>query len=151
MEGSKRAAIGSDHAALEAKGKVAEHLRKLGWEVVDFTVLVDGRADYPVAGRKVALAVAEGGYRIGVLLCGTGLGMSYVANRVGGVRAALCLNSEFAALSREHNDANVLVMPGRATIYEPHEKILDVWLNTPFSGDERHARRIRMIDDPDAK
>lgn len=151
MEGAKRAAVGSDHAALEAKDQAAEHLRRLGWEVVDFTVLTDGRADYPLAGRKVALAVAGGDCRIGVLLCGTGLGMSYVANRVMGVRAALCLNCEFAALSREHNDANILIMPGRATVYEPREKILDVWLNTPFSGDARHSRRIGMIDDPDGK
>ncbi|MDR2390507.1 MAG: RpiB/LacA/LacB family sugar-phosphate isomerase [Planctomycetota bacterium] len=146
-----RVAVGSDHAAVEAKDKVARRLRELGWEVIDYTVVVDGKADYPKAGRKVALAVANGDCCKGVLLCGTGLGMSYVANRIGGVRAALCLNSEYAALSREHNDANILVMPGRATICEPHEKILRVWLDTPFSGDERHLRRIRMIDEPDAE
>jgi ribose 5-phosphate isomerase B len=150
METPKSIAIGSDHAALEIKDRLAGHLRDLGWEVRDFTVVVNGKADYPLAGRKAALAVAGGECQRGVLLCGTGLGMSYTANRVRGVRAALCLNSEFAALSREHNDANILVMPGRATIYEPHEKILDVWLATPFSGDERHVKRIRMIDDPDA-
>ena len=146
-----KVAIGSDHAAIEAKDRVAQRLREWGWEVIDYTVIVDGKADYPKAGRKVALAVAGGDCRKGVLLCGTGLGMSYVANRVRGVRAALCLNSEYAALAREHNDSNILVMPGRAVIYEPHEEILRVWLDTPFSGDERHARRIRMIDDPDAE
>ncbi len=147
----KKIAIGSDHAAAPVKDKLVEHLRKNGWEVKDYTVIVDGRADYPLAGRQVALAVAKGEFPRGVLLCGTGLGMSYVANRVPGVRAALCLNSEFAVLSREHNDANILVMPGRATIYEPQEKILDIWLATPFSGDERHVKRIKMIDDPNLK
>ena len=151
MSEPKKIAIGSDHAAAEVKDRLIKHLQNLGWEVKDFTKLVDGRADYPDAGRQVALAVARGDFPKGVLLCGTGLGMSYVANRVKGVRAALCLNSEFAILSREHNDANVLVMPGRATIYEPQEKILDVWLATPFSGDERHIKRIKMIDNPDAK
>ena len=145
----KKIAIGSDHAAAPVKDNLVRHLEAKGWEVVDFTHIVDGRADYPVAGHKVARAVASGEFPKGVLLCGTGLGMSYAANRHRGVRAALCLNSEFAVLSREHNDANILVMPGRATIYEPQEKILDVWLETPFSNDERHIKRIEMIEDVD--
>lgn len=142
----KKIAVGSDHAAAEVKDRLVKHLREMGWEVTDYTRLVDGRADYPGAGHQVAKGVASGEFPRGLLLCGTGLGMSYVANRYKGVRAALCLNSEFAALAREHNDSNVLVMPGRATIYEPHEKILDVWLSTPFSGDERHVKRIKMIE-----
>ncbi len=149
MSVEKRIAIGSDHAAAPVKDKLIKHLQDDGWEVKDYTVLVDGRADYPVAGFKVANAVANHEFPMGVLLCGTGLGMSYVANRVPGVRAALCTTKEFAILSREHNDANILVMPGRATIQDPHEEILDVWLATPFSGDERHIKRIRMIDNPE--
>lgn len=149
MSAEKRIAFGSDHAAAPVKDRLVEHLRDNGWEVKDFTVIVDGKADYPVAGRKVALAVASGEFHMGVLLCGTGLGMSYVANRVPGIRAALCTTKEFAVLSREHNDANILVMPGRAAIQDPQQDILDIWLATPFSGDERHIKRILMIDHPE--
>lgn len=151
MSEVKKIAVGSDHAAAEAKDRLVKHLKDLGWEVTDFTHIVDGRADYPDAGHKVAKGVSTGEFPKGLLLCGTGLGMSYVANRYKGVRAALCLNTEFAALAREHNDSNILVMPGRATIYEPHEKILDVWLSTPFSNDERHIKRIKMIEPPEQR
>lgn len=143
----KRIAVGSDHAAAQAKDELVAHLRALGWDVTDYTKIVDGRADYPAAGHKVAYAVQKGEFKKGLLLCGTGLGMSYVANRYGGIRAALCLNVEFAKLAREHNDSNILVMPGRATIYEPRTAILDAWLSTPFSGDERHVKRIAMIEE----
>ncbi len=146
MAEDKRIAVGSDHAALEVKDRLVAHLRNLGWEVRDFTEIVDGKADYPESAHKVAQAVAKGDFPKGMLLCGTGLGMSYAANRYHGVRAALCLDEEFAALSREHNDANILVMPGRAKIYAPQEKILDKWLNTPFSGDPRHVKRIEKIE-----
>lgn len=149
MNTVKRIAVGSDHAAAPVKDKLVEHLKRLGWEVTDYTRVVDGRADYPAAGHKVAKAVQAGEFPKGLLLCGTGLGMSYVANRYKGIRAALCLDTEFARLSREHNDSNILVMPGRAAAYAPHAEILDVWLDTPFSGDERHVKRIRMIDEPD--
>lgn len=147
MAEDKRIVVGSDHAAAETLAKLVEYLENRGWEVKNFTVVVDGRAEYPVAGHKAASAVQKGEFPKGILMCGTGLGMSYVANRYKGVRAALCMNVEFAKLSREHNDANILVMPGRATIYEPHEKILEAWLETPFSGDRRHVDRIRMIED----
>lgn len=147
MGEEKKIAVGSDHAAAEVMARLAAWLRDRGWEVEDYTEVVNGRAEYPVAGHKVARAVQKGDYPRGILMCGTGLGMSYVANRYPGVRGALCMNVEFAKLSREHNDANILVMPGRATIYEPHEKILEAWLETPFSGDERHVQRIRMIED----
>lgn len=151
MSEPKKIAVGSDHAAVEAKDLLIKHLRDKGWEVVDYTVIVDGRADYPVAGHKVARAVASGEFPRGLLLCGTGLGMSYVANRHPGVRAALCLSAEFAKLSRDHNDANVLVMPGRFDTREPREEILDAWLDAPFSGDERHVKRIEMIENLDIK
>lgn len=147
MSSEKRIAVGSDHAAAAVKDELVARLREQGWEVTDFTRVVDGRADYPIAGHKVARAVQKGEFPRGLLMCGTGLGMSYVANRYRGVRGALCLNVEFAKLSREHNDANILVMPGRATIYEPHADILDAWLNEPFSGDERHVKRIAMIEE----
>ncbi|MCC8180560.1 MAG: RpiB/LacA/LacB family sugar-phosphate isomerase [Planctomycetes bacterium] len=147
----KRIAVGSDHAAVEAKDKLIKHLQDNGYEVVDYTVVVDGKADYPTAGHKVAAAVAKGEFQRGLLMCGTGLGMSYTANRHPGVRAALCLDTEFARLSRDHNDANILVMPGRVKAYAPLTEILDTWLATPFSGDERHINRIRQIELPDAR
>ncbi len=146
MAEDKRIAVGSDHAAAEVKDRLVAYLRDLGWEVRDFTKLVDGKADYPDAAHQVARVVAKGDFPKGLLLCGTGLGMSYTANRYPGVRAALCLDEEFAKLSREHNDANILVMPGRAKIYAPPERILDAWLNTPFSGDARHMKRIEKIE-----
>lgn len=149
MSESKRIAVGSDHAAVPVKDQLVAHLKDLGWEVTDFTHVVDGRADYPIAGHKVARAVSNGEFPKGLLLCGTGLGMSYVANRYKGIRGSLCMNKEFAKLAREHNDSNILVMPGRAAIYEPQVEILDVWLETPFFGDERHIKRIKMIDDPE--
>lgn len=151
MPEDKKIAVGSDHAAAPVKDRLVQHLKDRGYAVTDCTVLVDGRADYPVAGRRVAEAVARGEFPRGLLLCGTGLGMSYVANRVKGVRAALCMNTEFAKLAREHNNANILVMPGRAAMYEPQETVLDAWLDTPFSNDPRHVRRIEMIDNPEPK
>lgn len=148
MPENKRIAIGSDHAAVEVKNRLIEFLKNNGWTVTDFTEVVDGRADYPIAAHKVAKAVQQGEYARGLLMCGTGLGVSYVANRYKDIRAALCLDSEYARLSREYNDSNVLVMPDRTTIYEPHETILQIWLATPFSGDERHVKRIAMIENP---
>ncbi len=148
MSEVKKIAIGSDHAAFDVKEQLKKHLQDLGWEVTDYTAVKDGAGDYPEVGRPVAEAVARGDFPKGVLLCGTGLGMSYVANRVPGIRAALCLTVEFAKLAREHNDSNILVMPGRAPSVDPQMAILDAWLDTPFSGAERHIRRINRIDHP---
>lgn len=148
MSEEMKIAVGSDHAAFATKEILKRHLVELGFNVVDFTKVEDGAGDYPGIGRPVAEAVAGGEFLRAVLLCGTGLGMSYVANRVPGIRAALCLTVEFAKLAREHNDSNILVMPGRAPSVDPHIDILDAWLNTPFSGVERHIRRIREIDRP---
>ncbi len=148
MSAVKKIAIGSDHAAFDVKEQLKKHLQDLGWEVTDYTAVKDGAGDYPEVGRPVAEAVARGDFPKGVLLCGTGLGMSYVANRVPGIRAALCLTVEFAKLAREHNDSNILVMPGRAPSVDPQMAILDAWLDTPFSGAERHIRRINRIDHP---
>lgn len=148
MSEVKKIAIGSDHAAFDVKEQLKKHLQDLGWEVTDYTAVQDGAGDYPEVARPVAEAVARGDFPKAVLLCGTGLGMSYVANRVPGIRAALCVTVEFAKLSREHNDSNILVMPGRAPSVDPQIDILDAWLNTPFSNAERHIRRIYRIDHP---
>ena len=151
MQKNKIIAIGSDHAAKDVKDMLKQTLEADDWKVVDFTVVKDGAGDYPEVAHPLAQAVSEGKYDKGVLLCGTGLGMSYVANRYPGVRAALCLSAEFARLSREHNDANILVMPGRAPAIDLHSEILDAWLTTPFSGAERHQRRIFRIDHPNGE
>jgi sugar-phosphate isomerases, RpiB/LacA/LacB family len=148
MSEVKKIAIGSDHAAFDVKEQLKKHLQDLGWEVTDYTAVQDGAGDYPEVARPVAEAVARGDFPKAVLLCGTGLGMSYVANRVPGIRAALCVTVEFAKLAREHNDSNILVMPGRAPSVDPQVDILDAWLNTPFSNAERHIRRIYRIDHP---
>lgn len=148
MSEVKKIAIGSDHAAFDVKEQLKKHLQDLGWEVTDYTAVQDGAGDYPEVARPVAEAVARGDFPKAVLLCGTGLGMSYVANRVPGIRAALCVTVEFAKLAREHNDSNILVMPGRAPSVDPQIDILDAWLNTPFSNAERHIRRIYRIDHP---
>lgn len=143
----RRIAVASDHAATEVKDRLIAHLRANGWDVTDFTQITDGRADYPVPAHKVGKAVAAGLFARGLLLCGSGLGISIAANKVPGVRAALCPLVEFARLSREHNDANILVLPGRVPIPDRHEDILDVWLQTPFSNEPRHKQRIAMIED----
>lgn len=147
MAEDKRIIVGADHAALPELEKLVKHLQDRGFEVTNITHVVDGRADYPAAGHKVGAAVSKAEFTRGLLMCGTGLGVMYTANRYKGVRAALCLNVEYARLARDHNDSNVLVMPGRSDTYDPREVILDTWLDTPFSGGERHLKRIHMIDD----
>lgn len=146
----KRIAVGADHAAAPAKDELVAHLKEKGWIVKDFTVIVDGKADYPIAGARVARAVAKQQYPCGLLMCGTGLGMTYIANRFRGVRAALCLDTEYARLARDHNNANILVLPGRQKAYAPLADILDVFIETHFSEDERHQKRIALVDDPDS-
>ncbi len=139
-------AIGSDHAAFPVKEKLKEVLEGLGYKVKDFGVNSPDSCDYPDIAIPLAKAVQGGKCDRGVLLCGTGLGMSYAANRFSGIRAALCWSREVAKLAREHNDSNILVLSGRHATIDPLEEILKAWLETPFSGDERHSRRIRKIE-----
>lgn len=139
-------AIGCDHAAFAAKERLKSFLQMRGRKVVDFGTDSEDSMDYPDVARPLAEAVAAGTYKQGLLLCGTGLGMSYAANRVPGVRAALCWSVEAASLARSHNDANILVLPGRADTLDPLEEILASWLETPFSDEERHSRRIDKIE-----
>ena len=149
MPNDKSIAIGSDHAAFPVKEELKKHLAEKGWTVRDFGVSSpSSQDDYPDVAHPLAKAVAAKEVSRGVLLCGSGHGMSYTANRVPGIRAALCWSVEYAKLSREHNDANILVMPGRAPVNDPQVAILDAWLETPFSGAERHKRRIAKIDEP---
>jgi ribose 5-phosphate isomerase B len=137
--------IASDHAGFELKEKLEAHLRSLGYDVQDCGPESPASTDYPDYGHPVARMVSSGAVHRGVLLCGTGLGMSYVANRYPHVRAAVAWTAEVAELARRHNDANVLVLPARFLSEEEGEKILDVWLNTPFDGG-RHERRVEKIE-----
>ena len=139
-------AIGSDHAGFRYKQAIVEHLRKAGHEVADFGTDSDAPVDYPKFIRPVALAVAAGECERGIVLGGSGNGEAIVANRVKGVRCALCWNVESARLGRAHNDANVISIGERMVSRELAVEIVDTWLTTPFEGG-RHARRIQMIDE----
>src|SRR5579862_3090812 len=138
-------AIGSDHAGFRYKEKIKELLQSLGHDVTDFGTHSEELVDYPVYIRPVAEAVARGDFERGIVLGGSGNGEAIVANRVRGVRCALCWNLESARLGREHNDANVLSLGQRMMPVDLALEIVKIWLNTPFSGG-RHAVRIREID-----
>lgn len=138
--------IGSDHAAYEVKEKVKILLIELGYEVKDYGCDSCERADYPLYAAKVAQAVSSCKYPKGILLCGSGIGMSIAANKYPRVRAALCHDAFTATVSREHNDANILVMGARVLVWEEIEEIVRVWLKTEFSGG-RHSGRLALIED----
>jgi ribose 5-phosphate isomerase B len=140
--------IASDHAGFELKQKLGDALRAAGLEVADLGPADTVATDYADYAHPLARAVAEGRARRGVLLCGTGLGMSYAANRWPGVRAAVAWRPEVAVLARQHNDANVLVLPARFLSAEEGAAILRAWLETPFEGG-RHARRVAKIERAD--
>jgi ribose 5-phosphate isomerase B len=142
---SERIPIASDHAGFELKATLAARLAALGFEVEDLGPAAAESADYPDYAHPLASRVASGARRRGVLLCGTGLGMSYVANRYPGVRAAVAWSPEVAALARQHNDANVLVLPARFVTAAEAERILETWLDTAFEGG-RHVRRVGKIE-----
>ena len=137
-------AVGSDHAGFSLKERLKAQLIEKGNEVVDLGTHSEESVDYPDFGFAVAEAVSRGDAQRGLLVCGTGLGMSYVANKVAGIRAALCTSEEMAEMSRRHNDANILVLGGRTTDPKNAEGILQTWLITGFEG-ERHQRRVRKI------
>ena len=140
-------AIGSDHAGFLYKEKIRAHLASHGHEVRDFGTYGPETVDYPLFIRPVAEAVARGEYERGIVLGGSGNGEAMVANRVRGVRCALCWNEESARLGRQHNDANMLSLGQRMMPLEMALDIVKIWLDTPFEGG-RHVRRIRMIDEP---
>jgi len=137
--------IGCDHAAYELKEKLKAFLLRRGASVEDVGPHATTSVDYPEYGKKVAELVASGRYPRGILLCGTGIGMSMVANRFPGIRAALCHDLFGAIMSRKHNDANILVLGGRVTGQTLAEEIVKVWLETPFEGG-RHQDRLNLFD-----
>ena len=138
-------AIGSDHAGYQYKESIKRHLVDLGHEVRDFGTDSDEAVDYPVFIRPVAEAVAAGEAERGIVLGGSGNGEAIVANRVAGVRCALCWNVESARLARQHNNANMISLGQRMMDERAALAIVDVWLTTEFEGG-RHARRIAQID-----
>ena len=137
--------IGADHAGFPLKQRLVAELRRLGYEPVDLGTHSAESTDYPDYAHEVADRVEHHDAERGVLLCGTGLGMSYAANRHPGVRAAVAWSPEVARLSREHNDANVLILPARFVTPEDGVEILKTWLTTEFAGG-RHRRRVAKID-----
>jgi ribose 5-phosphate isomerase B len=137
-------AIGSDHAGLDLKNRVLALLKQKGVQVEDYGTNNEESVDYPDYGMQVAEAVSKRKVDRGVLLCGSGIGMSIVANKYPKVRAALCYDTETARLSRQHNDANILVMGGRLLKEAQAMEIVKIWLETEFEGG-RHARRIQKI------
>src|ERR671928_286441 len=137
--------IASDHAGFELKERLARKLEELGYEVRDLGTDSPTSSDYPDYAHPLAREVSAGEVRRGVLLCGTGLGMSYVANRYPHVRASVAWAPEIAELARRHNDANVLALPARFLSEESARQILKTWLETPFEGG-RHERRIEKIE-----
>ncbi len=141
----KRIVLGSDHAGFKLKEFVKELLKIRAYDVIDSGVFEEKTADYPDMANKVCDAIKTGIGDNGVLICGTGIGISIAANRHKGIRAALCMNAEMAAISRAHNNSNVLVLGGRTTPQEDTEKIVDAWLNTEFEGG-RHIPRIEKMD-----
>lgn len=140
-----RIAIASDHAGYEYKTRIIELLRSLGHEVKDFGTDSNQSVDYPEFIRPAAEAVARGDFERGFVLGGSGNGEAIVANKVRGIRCALCWNVESARLSREHNDANVCSLGQRMMTEQTALDIVKVWLETPFEGG-RHARRIAQIE-----
>lgn len=138
-------ALGSDHGGFQMKEMLCAYLEEQGYEVLNLGTYDEKSVDYPEYGRKVGKAVVSGEADLGIVVCGTGIGISMAANKVKGVRAALCTNEFMAEMSRRHNNANVLSLGGRVIGPELAKNIVKVWLNTEFDGG-RHANRIRQFD-----
>lgn len=139
-------AIACDHAAVEFKQEIIAHLIKRGIACKDFGAFDADSVDYPDYARPVAEGVASGAFEKGILICGTGIGMSIAANKVAGIRCALCSDTFSARATREHNDANVLALGARVLGIGLALDIVDIFVDTPFSNDERHIRRIDKIE-----
>ena len=141
-----KVAFACDHAGFALKEAVIAHLKEMGHEVVDFGCYTPERVDYPVQGEKAARAVASGECALGVLICGTGIGISLAANRVHGIRAAVCSESYSAELTRRHNDANLIAFGARVVGEGTACAILDAFFGAKFEGG-RHAQRVAMLDE----
>jgi len=144
-------ALGSDHGGYKLKENLKEYLKELNVEYSDFGCDSEQPVDYPDIGFKVSNEIKDGNFDKGILICGTGIGISIVANKVKGIRAALCHNEFSARYSREHNDANILILGGRVIGSGLAKEIVKVWLNTDFSQGERHANRLNKIKQEEDK
>ncbi len=143
-------AIGCDHGGIVLKPAVIKALTELGAEVVDLGTYDESSVDYPVYGLKVAEAVASGDCDAGVLMCGTGIGISISANKVKGIRAAVVTNEFMAEMTKRHNNANIIALGGRVVTPEQAESIVKAWFTAEYEGG-RHQRRLDMIADIEGK
>lgn len=141
--------IGSDHGGFALKQAVIKHLEEKGYAVKDYGCYSEESCDYPIYAKAVAKGIKKGEVKQGILICGTGIGISITANKIPGIRAALCGDTFSAKATREHNDANILAMGARVTGEGLALDIVDTFLETKFSNDERHIRRIQMIESED--
>ncbi|WP_316631728.1 ribose 5-phosphate isomerase B [uncultured Ruminococcus sp.] len=137
-------AIGCDHGGLAIKNAVIDYMKKNGIEYKDYGCYTDESVDYPVYAYQVAQNVADGNADLGIICCGTGIGVSMAANKVKGIRAAVCTDEFCAEMTRRHNNANIMCMGGRVIDEEKAVKLASVFLNTPFDGG-RHEKRVNMI------
>ena len=140
-------AIGSDHAGYELKQVIMKHLEERNLEFKDYGTYSSDSCDYAVYAEKTARAIVDGECEIGLLFCGTGVGISIAANKVRGIRACCCSDLFSAEMTRLHNNANLLCLGGRVVTLEKAIELVDIFLDTPFSGEERHQRRIDQIID----
>ena len=143
-------AVGCDHGGFELKQKILAHLQARGLAYQDFGCGSTASVDYPVYGKAVARAVASGQCEKGIVICSTGIGISIAANKVPGIRCALCGDCFSARATRQHNDANVLALGALVTGPGLALESVDIFLDTPFSGEERHSRRISQLEEPHA-
>lgn len=141
----KKIVIGSDHVGITLKKELIVHLESMGYQVEDVGPVDDTRTDYPIYGKLVANKVASNEYQSGILICGSGVGISITANKVKGIRAVVCSEPYTAKLSKEHNNTNILAMGSRVVGTELAKMILDQWLNAEFEGG-RHQARIDMME-----
>jgi ribose 5-phosphate isomerase B len=144
-------ALGSDHGGYQLKENLKKYLKELNVEYKDFGCNSEKSVDYPDIGFKIAREVKNRKYDKGILICSTGIGMSIVANKIKGIRASLCHDVFSARYAREHNDANILTLGGRVIDSELAKEIVKVWLNTDFSGEERHLKRLNKIKQEEDK
>jgi len=145
MNKGMKIGVGNDHVAVQMSAEIMEYLKGKGYEVIHYGTNSEARADYPIYGEKVARAVVAGEVDKGILICGTGVGISISANKVPGIRAIVCSEPYSARLSRQHNNTNILAFGARVIGIELAKMIVDEWLKGEFEG-ERHQKRIDMID-----
>ncbi|MDR1953232.1 MAG: ribose 5-phosphate isomerase B [Clostridiales Family XIII bacterium] len=142
-----RIAIASDHGGFSLKEDLRQYLKGEGHDVVDLGTDSEASVDYPIYGQKCAQYVVDGKADKGIVLCGTGIGISIAANKVKGARCALCTSETLAELAANHNAANLIALGGRTTSFDEAVTYIEKWLSTPFDGGERHVKRVNMLNE----